>query len=96
MARFDFIATYIVTNKRNGTLYTGSTADLPKRVDQHKAGTGSHFTAKYGCSRLVWYEKFERMENAHQREKRIKSWPRKWKVDLIEKINPNWDDLQTW
>ena len=93
MARFDFIAVYMLANRRNGTLYTGSTADLIARMEQHKAGKGSVFTAKYGCDRLVWFERHEEMRPALDRERRIKSWPRRWKIDLIEAANPDWDDL---
>lgn len=93
MARFDFIATYILANRKNGTIYTGSTSDLGARMDQHKAGRGSWFTSKYGCTRLVWFEHFEEMAPAIAREKRLKSWPRRWKIQLIEETNPDWDDL---
>jgi putative endonuclease len=93
MPRFDFIAAYIMANKRNGTLYTGSTADLVARIEQHKSGAGSVFTGKYGCDRLVWYERFDEMAPAIARERRLKSWPRRWKIELVEAMNPNWDDL---
>lgn len=93
MARFEFIAAYIMANKKNGTLYTGSTADLVARIAQHKSGAGSVFTGKYGCKRLVWYEKFDEMGPAIARERRLKSWPRRWKIELIETANPDWDDL---
>lgn len=58
MARFDFIAAYLLANRKNGTIYAGSPSDLAARMEAHKSGTGSHFTAKYGCSRLVWYQRF--------------------------------------
>ena len=93
MPRFDFIAAYIIANRKNGTIYTGSTADLIARMEQHKARCGSAFAAKYGCARLVWFERFGEMAPALARERRIKSWPRRWKRDLIEKGNPDWDDL---
>lgn len=93
MARFDFIAVYMLANRKNGTLYAGSTADLGARMDAHKAGAGSLFAAKYGCNRLVWFERFDEMAPAIAMEKRLKSWPRKWKLDLIESVNPDWDDL---
>ena len=93
MPRFDFIAAYILANRKNGTVYTGSTADLVARVNAHKAKCGSVFAAKYGVDRLVWFERFDEMAPAIAREKRIKSWPRKWKVELIETSNPNWEDL---
>ncbi|MCR9078262.1 MAG: GIY-YIG nuclease family protein [Hyphomonadaceae bacterium] len=93
MARFDFIATYIMANRKNGAIYTGSASDLPARVGQHKQGIGSKFTKKYGCTRLVWFEQFEAMEFAVRREKQIKRWPRQWKINLIEEFNPVWLDL---
>ena len=93
MARYDFIAAYIVANRKNGTLYTGSTSDLPHRAAQHAGGTGSQFTEKYGCMRLVWFERFDEMEPALKRERRIKSWPRQWKLNLINETNPDWRDL---
>ena len=93
MARFDFIAAYMLANKKNGPLYAGSTADLVARIDAHKAGVGSRFTAKYACTRLVWFERFDEMAPAIACEKRLKRWPRKWKVELIESINPDWEAL---
>ncbi len=93
MPRFDFIAAYLLANRRNGTRYAGSAADLVARMDAHKAGRGSWFAAKYGCNLLVWYERFDKMESAQACEKRLKRWPRKWKIDLIESVNPSWDDL---
>lgn len=93
MARFEFIAVYIMANRRNGTLYTGVTSDLPARVEAHKVGEGSVFTKKYGCGRLVWFERFEAMEPALIRERRLKDWKRQWKIELIESINPDWRDL---
>jgi len=93
MARYEFIAVYIMANKRNGTLYIGVTSDLPLRAYQHRIGQGSEFTTKYGCKRLVWAERHETMDSAIRREKRLKKYPRKWKLNLIEALNPNWDDL---
>ena len=93
MARFDFIATYMMANRKNGAIYTGCTSDLPVRVGQHKQGVGSKFTAKYDCQKLVWFERFEEMAFAVQREKQIKRWPRQWKINLIEQSNPIWLDL---
>ncbi|MBL9095361.1 MAG: GIY-YIG nuclease family protein [Alphaproteobacteria bacterium] len=84
---------YILASRRNGTIYTGVTNDLMARVEAHKAGVGSLFTRKYGVTLLVWYEVHERIEDAIQRETSIKRWPRKWKLDLIEKDNPDWQDL---
>ena len=68
-------------------------ADLGARMEAHKTGTGSVFAGKYGCNRLVWFERFDEMAPAIAMEKRLKRWPRKWKIDLIEEANPNWDDL---
>ena len=93
MARFDFIATYIMGNRRNGAIYTGCTSDLPERVGQHKHSIDSRFTAKYQCHRLVWFEQFDDMPFAVRREKQIKRWPRQWKINLIEQHNPVWLDL---
>ena len=93
MARFDFIATYIMANRKNGAIYTGSASDLPERGGQHKQGGGAKFTRQYKCFHLVWYEAFEDMTFAVRREKQIKRWPRQWKINLIEARNPIWTDL---
>ncbi|MCZ4299287.1 GIY-YIG nuclease family protein [Henriciella marina] len=93
MARFDLIATYMMPNRKNGTLYTGSTSDLWTRIGQHKSGQGSVFTAKYGCDRLVWCEFHQDISAAVHRERRLKTWPRQWKTNLIEEVNPDWKDL---
>lgn len=84
---------YILASKRNGTLYTGVTADLIKRVWQHKQGVAEGFTKKYCVKLLVWYEMHETMENAILREKQIKAGSRTKKLALIEAVNPNWLDL---
>ena len=84
---------YILASKRNGTLYTGITSDLIKRVYEHKNKLTEGFTKKYDVNILVHYEIFEDPENAIIREKRIKAWKRKWKLRLIEEENPHWDDL---
>ncbi|MBU1318449.1 MAG: GIY-YIG nuclease family protein [candidate division Zixibacteria bacterium] len=84
---------YIMANKRNGTLYTGVTGDLIKRVYEHKQKMGSLFTSKYGIDKLVFYEVHEDIQQAILREKRIKEWKRQWKLELIEKMNPEWRDL---
>lgn len=84
---------YILASKRNGTLYTGVTSDLIKRVWQHKNKQAEGFTRKYNVSMLVWYEQHETMESAITREKQIKEWRREWKLELIEKKNPDWQDL---
>jgi len=92
MARFDFIAAYMMTNRKSGAIYTGSASDLPSRVGQHKQGIGSKFTQAYQCFHLVWYEQFESMTAAVAREKQIKRWNRQWKIDLIESANSQWLD----
>jgi|SRR5687768_10163004 len=87
---------YILTNK-SGTLYTGVTNDLERRVRQHKARAISRFTARYKIDRLVYYERFNDVTQAIEWEKRIKGWVRVKKISLIESVNPNWDDLSaTW
>ena len=86
-------AVYILANKRNGTLYVGVTSDLVKRVWEHKNNFVEGFTKRYGVHNLVWYELHGSMDSAIQREKRLKDWKRKWKVHLIERTNPNWEDL---
>jgi putative endonuclease len=85
-------AVYIMASKRNGTLYTGVTSDLVRRVWQHKEGTIG-FTARYGCKLLVWYEIHEEMLPAIAREKQIKAGSRRKKLALIEAVNPDWADL---
>ncbi len=84
---------YILASKKNGTLYIGVTSDLIKRTWQHKEGIADGFTKKYGVKRLVYYEQHDTAENAIRREKRLKSWKRQWKLELIEKFNPKWEDL---
>ncbi len=85
--------TYIMASQRNGTLYVGVTSDLARRVGEHKEGVYAGFTKKYGVKMLVWYEVFDYVPAAIQREKNIKKWPRKWKLNLIEAVNPDWRDL---
>jgi putative endonuclease len=84
---------YILASKRNGTLYTGVTNNLAARIYAHREGRGSAFTKKYNVKILVWYESYDMVVDAIQRETSIKRWPRKWKLDLIEKENPDWNDL---
>ena len=84
---------YILTNKKRGVLYVGVTSDLPKRMYEHRNKVKEGFTKKYNLTKLVYYEAFGDAENAIHREKCIKEWQRKWKVDLIEKTNPDWRDL---
>ena len=82
-----------MASKRNGTLYLGMTANLAERVTQHKEGRGSDFVKRYNVTMLVWYEELALIADAIQRETSLKRWPRKWKLELIEKMNPEWRDL---
>jgi putative endonuclease len=84
---------YILASRIGGTLYIGVTNDLLRRVTEHKLKTAEGFTKKYGVDRLVYFEYFDHIEQAIHREKRLKKWPRAWKISLIEKDNPNRDDL---
>lgn len=84
---------YILASRRNGTLYTGVTNNLSACIHAHREGRGSVFTRKYNVKSLVWYETFDLVTDAIQRETSIKRWPRKWKLALIEKENPHWADL---
>ena len=86
-------AIYLLTKRQNGTLYTGVTSDLPKRIWQHKNKITKGFTAKYNLTRLVYYEIFEDMYQAISREKQIKAGSRGSKIKLVESINPDWRDL---
>jgi putative endonuclease len=86
-------AVYLLASKRNGTLYTGVTSDLIKRIWEHKNNVVEGFTSKYKVHTLVWYEVHETMESAIRREKAIKEWKRQWKIDLIQSTNPSWQDL---
>jgi putative endonuclease len=84
---------YLMASRRNGTLYVGVTLDLMKRAWEHKNGAVEGFTKRYSIHKLVWYEVHESMESAIAREKAIKAWNRKWKLELVEKANPEWDDF---
>lgn len=84
---------YILASKKHGTLYIGVTADLMHRVHEHKSGIVDGFTSKYGVRMLVYYEQYQYIEDAIIREKRLKKWHRKWKIELIENSNPEWKDL---
>lgn len=86
-------AIYIMSNKKNGTIYIGVTSNLVKRVYEHKNQVTKGFSAKYHCHDLVYYEIFENMENAICREKQLKAGSRKKKIELIENMNTNWQDL---
>ena len=93
VTREGIIAVYIVASRKYGTLYIGVTSDLARRAFEHREGAVEGFTKKYGCKRLVWWRSFEVMTQAIQAEKTMKEWPREWKTNLIERDNPNWDDL---
>ena len=86
-------AVYILASKRNGTLYIGVTSNLLKRVWEHRNSLVEGFTERHGIHHLVWYELHDNMESAIQREKRLKEWKRRWKLELIESMNPDWEDL---
>ena len=86
-------AVYILVSKRNGTLYVGVTSDLVKRIWEHKQDVVAGFTRKYQVHTLVYFEQYEDMNQAIQREKQIKKWNRAWKIELLEKSNPVWRDL---
>jgi len=84
---------YILASRRNGTLYIGVTSDIISRVYQHKNDLVAGFTKKYAVHTLVYYQQFEDIEAAIIEEKRLKRWNRRWKLELIEKNNPEWRDL---
>ena len=84
---------YILASKRNGTLYIGITSNLIKRVWEHKEKIADGFTKKYDVDKLVYVEHYQDPENAIKREKRLKKYKRQWKINLIEKDNPQWKDL---
>jgi putative endonuclease len=86
---------YMLASKKGGTLYVGVTSDLAKRVLEHETGKGSAFTDKYGVKRLVWFEEHGLIATAITREKTIKNWPRQWKINAIEAVNPGWNDLKS-
>ena len=83
---------YILANRRNGTLYVGVTADLVKRIEEHRQKLVEGFTRKYEITHLVYFETFEEIREAIIRERQIKEWKRKWKTELIQSINPYWRD----
>ena len=84
---------YILATKRNGTFYVGVTSELVQRSGKHKEAVIKSFTKKYGITMLVYYEVFADAENAIKREKRLKKWPRAYKMKVIEEMNPDWKDL---
>jgi putative endonuclease len=84
---------YITTNKANTVLYIGITSSLPKRIEEHKNKLVEGFTEKYNTNKLVYFEQTENIISAIAREKQLKNWHRQWKINLINKFNPNWKDL---
>ena len=84
---------YILASRRNGTLYTGVTNDLSRRIREHKAGLVGSFTRTYGVKQLVYFEPYSSILEARAREYSLKRWRRAWKLDFIEKDNPTWRDL---
>jgi putative endonuclease len=84
---------YVMSNRRNGTLYVGVTSDLIRRCYEHRNGLAAGFTQQHGLKKLVYYEQFDEIRLAIQREKNVKHWPRAWKVRHINGFNPAWDDL---
>ena len=84
---------YILASRRNGTLYVGVTSDLTKRAWEHRNAAVEGFTKRYAIRTLVWFEAHDTMESAITREKAIKEWKRRWKLELIERLNPHWQDL---
>ena len=84
---------YMLASRRHGTLYIGVTSDLPRRMSEHQSKAAPGFTAQYDVTRLVWYESYERVDEAIAREKALKKWQRDWKIRLIEEMNPEWEDL---
>jgi len=88
-----FYFVYILASRKNGTLYIGVTSNLPKRVWEHKNNLVEGFTKKYNVHNLVYFEQTENVNSAIQREKQLKKWKREWKIELIEKDNPEWKDL---
>ena len=84
---------YILASRPLETIYTGVTTDLPRRIYEHREGLVEGFSNRYGTNTLVWYEQHEDIGTAIVREKQIKRWRRQWKYELIEKMNPDWQDL---
>jgi putative endonuclease len=84
---------YILASGPYGTLYTGHTDNLARRIFEHREKVRPGFTSKYGVTKLVWFQSFDLRENAFRRERQIKEWRRKWKIELIEAENPTWRDL---
>jgi putative endonuclease len=93
VTREGIIAVYITASQKNGTLYTGVTADLARRAFEHRTGAIKGFSSRYGAKRLVWYRVHGRIIDAIADEKRLKKYRRAWKINLIEAMNPEWFDL---
>ena len=86
---------YILASKRNGTLYVGMTKDIATRARRHKSKTASKFTKEYEVNKLVYVEKCKDKQSASSRERQLKKYNRRWKIRVIEQMNPKWDDLHT-
>jgi putative endonuclease len=84
---------YLITNKPYGTLYTGVTNNLVRRIYEHRNGLAEGFSKQHELDRLIWYEVHQDIIPAIKREKSIKKWRRDWKINLVQKVNANWDDL---
>ena len=84
---------YIMANRKNGTIYTGVTSDLIKRIYEHREGVIGGFTKRHGCKLLVWFEAFDDLQEARLRELQMKEWKRAWKIKRIEEENLDWNDL---
>ncbi len=82
-----------MTNKRNGTLYLGVTSNIEQRIYQHRNSLVEGFSKDNGCVLLVWFEQYDDLQEARYRELQMKKWKRAWKIELIEKHNPQWKDL---
>ena len=87
---------YILASKKNGTLYTGVTSNPSRRLFEHEHALTPGFTSRYGVTTLVWLEEHDPVVDALRREKAIKKYPRQRKINLIEAVNPEWDDLSSW
>jgi putative endonuclease len=92
-SRMRYFWVYILASRPRGTLYIGVTNDLVRRVFEHREGLVEGFTKEHGVKQLVYYEQHSTAEQAIQREKNIKHWPRAWKIDLVCSMNPDWRDL---
>ena len=84
---------YLMASRPNGTIYLGVTSNLPQRAYQHRSGLMEGFSKKHGCKLLVWFERYDDIQDARSREHSMKKWKRSWKVELIEQRNPQWVDL---